>query len=239
MTGVRIRSIRLAALLRDSTGASMIEFAIVFPVLALVALGAVDLGYYFYQWNAVGKATHLGARLATVINPVAAGLNDLTVEWSKAIYSDKLGLPCSVNGTSTGNCPVNVTVTCVPNSSAGGTCTCAPAGGICSVVTGFNNVAFDQILQEMQRVYPQLTRTDVRISYRSTGLGFVGRPGGLPMTVGVSVPCRTHRFFFVEGLANLVAPTPTGACAGAPAGWPLPTSLATFTTEDMTGSPTT
>src|SRR5687767_12497679 len=80
---------------RDSTGASMVEFAIVFPVFGLLAFGAVDLGYAFYQWNAAAKATHRGARAAAVLNPVATGLNNLTATWSLPAYSGKLGLPCS------------------------------------------------------------------------------------------------------------------------------------------------
>jgi Flp pilus assembly protein TadG len=49
----------------------MVEFSIAFPVLALVALGTVDVSYLLYEWNAAGKATQMGVRKAVVVNPAA------------------------------------------------------------------------------------------------------------------------------------------------------------------------
>lgn len=221
----------LRRLLADRTGASLVEFSLVFPVFASVSLGTVDLGYLLYQWNAAAKATHLGARYAIVNDPVAKGLNDLTAEWKLDKYAESMGLSCTdmSNGTTAGVCPDPVTVRCVPSASSGS----------CSGSYAFNETAFAAIFARMQIAYPGLKRENVRIEYVTSGLGFVGRPGGLPVEVRVSIACQTQDFFFLYGLANLIAPTPTGECANGAPGWPVPPSTTSYVSEDFSSKPAT
>ena len=73
----------------------------------------------------------------------------------------------------------------------------------------------------MQSVYPQLRRQNVLISYQTTGLGFVGRPNGLPMYVTVSIQGMTHRFYFIGPLANVLSTRS------------IPTFATTLISEDM------
>src|SRR5215831_13175572 len=66
------------ALWRDETGAVLVEISILLPVVITILCGSIDFLYAFYQWNAAAKAVQVGARIAAVSDPVAAGLNNLS-----------------------------------------------------------------------------------------------------------------------------------------------------------------
>jgi hypothetical protein len=226
---------RLREVLRDARGASMVEFTVAFPVLALVSLGTVDLGNLLYQWNAAAKATQVGARQAIVIDPVASGLENLIDDyWSDESqnYYNNIGQNCSnADGTPNLNhCPV-IEVVCRGAEGTAGTCVT-----ISGADHPFLNAPFAAIFDGtathvgMRAMFPRLERRFVEIRYRTTGLGFAGRPN-LPMEVSVSIRCLNQEFYFVDALANLI--TPANACEGEPAGWPIPASTTTLTAEDF------
>jgi len=56
----------LRALRRDTKGATIVEFALVVPVLSVLLLGTLDLGYRSYVSSIVQGALHEAARMATV-----------------------------------------------------------------------------------------------------------------------------------------------------------------------------
>jgi len=60
------RRLSLRALGGDARGATIVEFAIVVPVLAMLLLGTLDLGYRSYVTSIVQGALHEAARMATV-----------------------------------------------------------------------------------------------------------------------------------------------------------------------------
>jgi Flp pilus assembly protein TadG len=60
------RRMILSALRRDARGATIVEFALVVPVLAMLLLGTLDLGYRSYVTSIVQGALHEAARMATV-----------------------------------------------------------------------------------------------------------------------------------------------------------------------------
>lgn len=60
------RRLPLSALRRDARGATIVEFALVVPVLAMLLLGTLDLGYRSYVTSIVQGALHEAARMATV-----------------------------------------------------------------------------------------------------------------------------------------------------------------------------
>ncbi len=203
---------------RANGGGSLVEFTLVFPVLAAAALGAVDFGLLLFNHNAAAKATQLGVRAAVVGSPVASGITNLTTQWNPLL----LGLSCSGAAGPNGNCPTFSTV-----------CTPSAQGGACTNGYAFSDAAFLPILQRMQSVYPSLTRQNVQISYASTGLGFVGRPGGLPMTVTVSLRCLRQPGYFVPGIVPATLSAPEAGCPPGAAGFRIPASPATLTSEDM------
>jgi len=62
-----MRRLRLPGRLRrDSRGATIVEFALVIPVLAMLLLGLLDLGYRSYASSVLQGALHDAARMATV-----------------------------------------------------------------------------------------------------------------------------------------------------------------------------
>jgi Flp pilus assembly protein TadG len=50
----------------DDTGAELIEFALVLPILLLVIAGIVDFGFLFQRFQVVTNASREGARLAAL-----------------------------------------------------------------------------------------------------------------------------------------------------------------------------
>src|SRR5436305_15081602 len=59
---------------RDEVGGPVVEAAIGVPIFLIFAMGSVDYLWAHYQWTAATKAVEVGARLAAVSDPVAAGL---------------------------------------------------------------------------------------------------------------------------------------------------------------------
>lgn len=60
------RALTLRALRRDRRGATIVEFALILPVLCTLLLGVLDLGYRSYVTSIVQGALHEAARMATV-----------------------------------------------------------------------------------------------------------------------------------------------------------------------------
>jgi len=56
----------LAALRRDTRGATIVEFAMIVPVLSVLLLGTLDLGYRSYVNSIIQGALHEAARMGTV-----------------------------------------------------------------------------------------------------------------------------------------------------------------------------
>ena len=52
----------LARIIKHEQGSSIIELAIVFPILLLLFIGAAELGRLFYTYTTLSKATMVGAR---------------------------------------------------------------------------------------------------------------------------------------------------------------------------------
>lgn len=149
----------------------MVEATIAMTLLLTLTLGFVDFGYALYQWNAATKAVEVGARAASISNPVstaitsAAGTSDLALV-GKAMPNDSFSYSC----TGVGGC------------------------------TGFNQANFDAIYNRMVVFFPRLQPANVKITYSATGLGYWGRPGGPVPTITVSLEGLTFQFFFLSGL---------------------------------------
>lgn len=59
-------SARSLGLTRDTSGATIVEFAFVLPVLCMLLVGTLELGYRAYAESVVQGALHEAARMATV-----------------------------------------------------------------------------------------------------------------------------------------------------------------------------
>ncbi len=192
---------------RDDVGAVMVEVAILLPIVVIVLFGSVDLLYAFYQWNAAAKAAAVGARIATVSDPVAFGLNDLS---NQAL----------LNGVRPGSPMPVFTVTC---DGASATCTCV---GYCTGLTpnSYNSAAMNRVVfgrhsascrdatsyydTGMCDVLPTITVSNVVIIYRQTGLGYAGRPGGPMPTITVSLQNMKFQLFFLSPILGTTIAMP-------------------------------
>jgi len=102
-------------LLRQERGSSIIELAIVFPILLLFFVGVAELGRLFYTYNTLAKATKLGARYLSNQRDITTGTQaeiDARVLQAKSLvvcgYEDCTGKTPIVRGLDTSN--VNVTL---------------------------------------------------------------------------------------------------------------------------------
>jgi hypothetical protein len=219
-------------LLRDIRGSVLVEATIAFPLMLLITLGTIDFTYMLYEWDLASKAAYRGVRLAIVSDPVANGITNL-------IWPDptQMGDSCiKSDGTTFANCPTVSTV-CTASSTSAGTCSGSPA------TATFNSAAFDAIFDVpdpndprypgMKQIFPSLQPQNVQISYQTSGLGFVGRPDGLPMEVTVSIKCMTHQFFFIGALMGWIFPSLTGCDPTPPAGPSIPGFASTLPSEGM------
>ncbi|HTL16083.1 MAG TPA: TadE/TadG family type IV pilus assembly protein [Patescibacteria group bacterium] len=209
----------------DRRGAALVEATILIPFLFVFALGAVDFLFAFYQWSTAGKAVEVGARLAAVSNPVAAGLNALST------YAVSSGL------ASPGDPMPPFAITCNGSTS---TCTCV--GTVCTGISydsdAMNTIVFGRDGKgqcgDAASFYfagmcdvggsVRIGVRNVQIVYKQSGLGYAGRPGGPVPTVTVSLlPNLKFHYFFLNSLMKF-------------ADIPLPSMTTTFTGEALSSA---
>ncbi len=69
----------LSRIVRRDDGGSIIELAIVFPILLILFVGTAELGRLFYTYTTLAKATKVGARyLSTSRNAVNGTATEIT-----------------------------------------------------------------------------------------------------------------------------------------------------------------
>ncbi len=199
---------RLISLQRDESGAVLVEISILLPIVIVVLLGSIDLLYAFYQWNAAAKAVQVGARIAAVSDPVAAGLNNLSnqvvlsglvaprgpMPWF-AITCDGSIAVCSCSGT----CPG---IAANPYSPAAMNRIIFGRGSTsCTDATSYYATG-------MCDIFRSISAANVVIVYTQTGLGYAGRPGGPVPTITVSLRNLQFQFFFLSYLLGRSIPMP-------------------------------
>jgi TadE-like protein len=196
---------RIATLARDialdERGAVLVEVSVVMTIMLVFLLGSIEFLFVFYQRTAAAKAVQIGARLAAVSDPVARGLNGLSV----AVLGPRIP---------PGSTMPDFVVTCDGSTSR---CTCS--SGSCPVDLGYNAAAMSKIVfgrgssscgdaksfydAGMCDIFGRITPANVIITYAQSGLGFAGRPGGPVPTITVSLKDLPLQFYFLRGLAGL------------------------------------
>lgn len=230
----------MARFRNDEGGTSFIEFTVVFPLTILVILGSVDAALLMFDWSSATKATYAGARQAALSDPVAKATRfDLSRYTTQASYSGRNCFDANTgDADATAACP-SFSFTCTGDTSgSGGSCTG-------STTSAFDKAAFDAILASVQEAYPfrTLDRRQVRVSYATSNLGFVGQQnftggyGELPMNVSVELRCITHRFHFVGPLLGWAFSALPSECNGITSnteeGIIMPPFYTTLPSEDL------
>ena len=206
-------SAKRANLLKDESGAAMLEFTAAAFTFFIILYGVIEFALVFFQWNLATKATQVGARLAAVSSPVAGTLNTLTGVGGAVLPGDPMpafDYVCTTTDATgaTGSC----TNTGVYNAAAKQTIFYGRGNGTTCSGAGTNNVGvcnFIGALTDQNGNTP--TPKNISIEYIYTGLGYAGRPGAIDGTAGpvptitVSITGITHNFFLVKGLAGITS----------------------------------
>lgn len=199
---------------KDESGAVMVEVSISIVLLLVLTLGFVDFGHAFYQWNAASKAVQMGARLASISDPIATALP-------------------TAGPVNTPGAPMQ--------AGAFGPFECTVSG--CTNGGGFSANAFSRIFRGdtavtnddacpprnvgqrpgMCHFFPTLRRTELVVTYSASGLGYQTRQGGPVPTISVRLDDVPFRFFFLSGLLGFDDIT-------------MPSMISTITGEDLSSS---
>lgn len=200
-----IRRLRL-----DQSGASAAEFALVLPLLLFFLFGIIDGGRFLWETNRAEKATQVGARVAVVTDVLDGGLQ----------AHDYVGQTVG---------SVTLTQGDVIPAAALGQLTCTSAGCVCSSGTcptvsqpGDYATRFNRVVTRMRYMKPDVAASNVRITYRGSGLGFAGDPNGMEIAPLVTVELVNLQFRPITGLML--------------ATFTLPPFRTTLTSEDSDGS---
>lgn len=173
------RTLRTAfrRLLRDETGANLVEYSLVVILFLFLLFAIIDFGRLANAWVGANKATQVAARLATVRPPACAGVPERNLR-GPASNPPNYGALCrSVTGA------------------------CADPGEIACAGSALDGTA-SEIFQRIAPLLPPGTTID-RLRFRYSfdpNLGFLGGPY-VPM---VTVELEGVDFVFVSQLGQFV-----------------------------------
>jgi Flp pilus assembly pilin Flp len=174
---------RLRAFARDCSGAGAAEFGLILPAVMLFLFGIIDVGRFAWDMNQVGKAVQVGARRAVVTDTIPAGLRTYS-------YAVDGGVPQGTPVTSFAG------IACTGTSSAT-TCTwksgTAPTGFTLTPTSG--TTPFQNLVNRMKNIDPDIDFANVRVDYDYSGLGFAGDPNGPDVVPLTKVTVTGLRFY--------------------------------------------
>lgn len=186
---------------RDASGATTIEFVVVFMGFIAVIFFVLETVLYGFSMSSLEKAAQAGVRAAVTSEPVAAGVPERISKQTAGVF----GYKCS---DAAAQCITFGTATCT-----GGTCDPTGFNRILSHMRGFNG--------RIEAENVTLTYTDVNTDGSALGIGFAGGPTVPMVTVRIdNVPYGAGIFGLLlsdaTGLATLPrrAATMTGEDLG-------------------------
>lgn len=145
----------VSSIRRNEEGASLVEFALIFPLFAILTLGLIDLGAVLWQFQQGTLAAQRGVRIAVTRDLLTAGA-----------FPD-------CGPTTTG--PPGTLCSAIPDYNIWGSCDgtqadTAPCGAdVADVVTA------------IQDFYPVAGDDDIVIEFSGGGLGFIGLGKPVPV----------------------------------------------------------
>lgn len=176
----------LGRLRKNQTGSVTVEGSVLAGLLTVFIGGGVEAGHAMWQWNSAQQSARVGARVASMSDPVADTLTTMT------------GLS---NNVSAGDPLPAYEITC-----SGATQSCS-AGN-------FNTDAFNRIIygggethtcsnaarhqRGMCDLYGKIKPENVTITYESSGLGVAGEPALPVPLITIKVSNVSLNFVFVR-----------------------------------------
>lgn len=219
------------SLRRATSGATFVEFTAVFPIILLLSMGALDFSFLMIKWVSTSKATYAGARLASIMDPVAIGINAATT-------GSTAGASCfdPKTGKAVASCTLKAATICTGSTTNGTCCPLGTSPGSCTPNYPWNEATFKAIYDEMDKflLTEGLDRRQLQITYEPTAMGYAMRPVGAPMNITVSVRCQTYPFYLLYPLMGWAFPGQPASCAGIPgSGLRLQSFPTTVPSEDL------
>jgi Flp pilus assembly protein TadG len=97
----------------DDRGQSLVEFALVFPVMILLLVGIFDLGRLVFAYNDITNAARTGLRVA-IVNQGGTAARDATVDQATSLGLVPGDVTVSyLDGDLSGNCGSPLSLGCV------------------------------------------------------------------------------------------------------------------------------
>ncbi|MFL6779559.1 MAG: TadE/TadG family type IV pilus assembly protein [Sphingomicrobium sp.] len=175
----------------DRSGASAAEFALVLPLLLFFLFGIIDGARFLWEANRAEKATQMGARTLVVTNVISTGLAN------QSYLGDTSGGAALTQGDLVSAAALG-RIEC---TSTAGTVGCSCATSPCpATLTPINAAGWDLMFRRMKGVKPDLTPSNVKVSYRGSGLGYAGDPNGMDIAPLVTVEIAGLQFRPTVGL---------------------------------------
>lgn len=170
------------ALVRDESGAVLLEFALVVSLFFFLFFALLDFGRLAHNDVAVQKAVQLAARTAIVRPPACAGVPEIHTRGAVA----------------SGNTPPRFGTAC--RDSAPGIEVCNPVAPVTCAGTAANGTA-NEIWNRIRPLLPtDAAIDDLQFSYTfDPNLGFLGGPYTPMVTVEINLP----DFQFISPLGQL------------------------------------
>jgi Flp pilus assembly pilin Flp len=167
--------------LRNASGATAAEFALVLPLLILFLFGIIDAGRIMWTWNQAEKATQMGVRMAVATDVIPSGLVGYSFAVSGGIPQGD-PIPESAFGGAT-----------CQSTSGSVACACK-TGATCPALGTANTASFTRIVTRMNQMFAEVAANNVVIDYSYSGLGFAGDPNGSDVAPLVTVRLRNITF---------------------------------------------
>ena len=182
-----IAPVTIRGLLGDRRGAGAVEFALVIPLLLFLLFGIIDAGRFLWEFNRAEKATQMGARFAIVTDVIPAAIvNENYV--GDPYCRDVNGVAQNCTPGDTINDPAALgTVTCTSTS-------CQCTAGNCPGSPTIPTASFDALWTQMKKMKPNIAKTNIRVIFRGSGIGFAGDPNGMQVIPLVTVELTGLQF---------------------------------------------
>ena len=205
---------RLQGLVRDESGTTLVELAIVLPVFLLLFFGLIDFGRMGAEYVMADKATQLAARLAAVRPAACAGVPNANLRGAVPINTvpPRFGTNCSAGATI---CTNPGTITCAGDIN--------PANP--------NNTTDIEVWTAVSALLPTTaTPANLRFSYAyDPNMGFLGGPY-VPV---VTVEIQNLNFQFATPLSGLAALAGAGGAPTPGPTLPFPPMSVSLPAEDL------
>ena len=163
---------RLTQIIRHEQGSSIIELAIVFPILLLLFVGAAELGRLFYTYTSLSKATYVGARyLSTSRNAV----NGTATEKTNAKNEAKNLVVCGVKSIAANACNGQTPV--VPGLTTANVLICDNFSTPCSPALAGGPVKYFRVEIQNYTYAPDVLNLSTMSGGASSSIYFSLKPG--------------------------------------------------------------